>query len=807
MQKSDRESSAATMSARKLRSIVLRRFILIGLLLTLALLLLATLFRVSLAEYAARRFCNMHEIRCQIDISAMTPSRLMIRKLAIEDEKSRKLLSMDAADITVSWPRLFKPQAEQVMAQGVDLRLDLTGEGHPLGRLAELVPPQTAGQGVLPHIVLEDAGLSLLTPAGVIDVMMQIDIRSLNEARAEFQASPASLMMGENRLELAAAQGHIEISGNVATGDGRLRLEELVTSQLSASDADLDFSFNRAAGPLKVQASGKAAYIGREDLSLEAVVLDLAAELDRPGFPAFSDRNLLGTIRMLTVKGTSGQGRSGQSGWRSADLSLDVSAGDDKMASGPMKLTLLNARLDGRAETETISVSTDVTLPRGRRDPLVLADNGRLEVVGLSASPEGLAAELMGWMKERSPSPVRSSLGEMADVLSAALQGFDASASFNGAIMPDRSLRMSALESVRAAAPNGVIVELSPEVPAQPIFIWSGDKRLISGQLDVRAGPFDARLNDMRLELTGNMSVTGDLGLRLRDDISDLQMDLDTISFVGGDSAELEIAEFQLAFSGAAYSAQWQNVSARGRLTARQIAQEWRVMAPDGLVVSLDEMETRLTRLSGFSTLFQPDGALLETGVNGASGRGSLGQVSTQLSIKERQYQLKFGKADIDWRAGSDPVANFGFQDVGLGFSLSGKPLSLRAPSAKARLVADDRWRVDGSVQNAAGQIEPALIQNLSTDFAFRGASEGVIGKIDALKFRIRDIQTPGRFAAMDFAGQLDLNDGDVTGGGTMTHPLLQQQMARLTISHDLSTGEGDARITSTILQFSRGGL
>ena len=133
-------------------------------------------------------------------------------------------------------------------------------------------------------------------------------------------------------------------------------------------------------------------------------------------------------------------------------------------------------------------------------------------------------------------------------------------------------------------------------------------------------------------------------------------------------------------------------------------------MAPDGLVVSLDEMETRLTRLSGFSTLFQPDGALLETGVNGASGRGSLGQVSTQLSIKERQYQLKFGKADIDWRAGSDPVANFGFQDVGLGFSLSGKPLSLRAPSAKARLVADDRWRVDGSVQERrlwVGSLSP----------------------------------------------------------------------------------------------------
>lgn len=805
MQKLDRDASTMTTPDAKTGRGAVWRVIWAGGLILLLLVLCAILFRASLAESAARQFCRMNDIYCQIDIDVMSPSRLAASNIRVLDENRTDMLALGGLDIALDWPALFRPGVTEVTVKGAAVTLDLTGKGHPLGKLAELAPQSSSG-GAPPRVHVEDAQLKLITQAGRVDVHAVLDIASQTDMRGRFTAAPASLVYGENKLSLSTAKGAFEMSQGEISGDLSLQLDALALPNAEADDISIDAALRRADGPLALDATARAAHVDAGDSGVETLLVELDAVLDRPGFPGLTPRSLLGAVRGLELRATSGAGRWRAESWAAAEIKADLLREGDAPAKGDAFLRLESVEDMRLGAARLIELTGALAIPRERAAPLLVLENGGVSLQGASLLREGAAHGVVDWMTLKAPDPVAAALAKAGRRLEGALSDFDVTSGVAARLLNDRRLEVESLGDIRLTSVNGVEARVAAAQDDTSAAAWR------QGEGVRLAGSGAASVGQLRVEFVdvvvgSGVQTGGDIHLTLKDGATDASLLAQGVEYASGEAGRLSAAKVALAFTGSAYGGTWSGFRLDGAVTGRRKSGEWSFEAPHALDASLESLAIGGTRFEGASTRYRPDGPLLRINADGVTGRGGLAAASGRLMIGERRYDLGLDGADVAWRMADGLTVDLAVRNASFDFLLSDRPFHLTAPDGSMRVLIGDGWKADGAFSGGTGGYDPVRLSDIAAKFHLFGGSGAVSGAMEDLTFRMRDAAGPARFAASDFSGALTLAAGQVKGTGELVHPLLNETLARVSFEHDLSSGRGGSNIASTLLHFSPDGL
>ena len=161
---------------------------LLSLLLVLTALLLAAgtgafLFRNALAGGVIRWQLAAHGLDAQLRVAELGLGHIELREIAVGEQRIARL----RADYTLS--ELRRGQVRRVEIEGLEMTLDLTGAGPPLGSVQDFVDGLggDARQNVLlPTVQLNGARLTVLAPDELIQLDDEPDHNDLCKREQEF---------------------------------------------------------------------------------------------------------------------------------------------------------------------------------------------------------------------------------------------------------------------------------------------------------------------------------------------------------------------------------------------------------------------------------------------------------------------------------------------------------------------------------------------------------------------------------------------------------------------------------------------
>ena len=806
MQKPDRDTPKKTNKRPKTGGGALLRVAFWSLSGLILLLLLAIVFRVTLAEMAVRRFCSMNDIYCQIDIAALTPSRMSAADIRITDDQGADIASLASVDVELTWRGFFQPAPQRIAADGVHMTLDLTRGREAFERLRELAPTGDP-QATPPVVSIQDAHVHLLTPAGNIDIDAMVDFKSPTDLTIAFDAQPTLLALNDSRLDFAGGRGQFQVGEDDTVGEATVQLSVLESPEGEIKGLHADLKVTRVQGALELQSQFQAERFKTATADVVNADAVLSATLGRPAFPVISTRSLLNAISDVNLEGRSDAGSWEGHDWRA--VSFEASAArpmDGESAVGGFRLRMDDYDISRAFLAKTVELSGQVELPWSRKSALLIVDDGRLGVTHAALAQDSPVRELLVQAADAVPIPLSDEVSGTKEVLFTTIDDFSLSAPFEAEISASKTMRLASAGPISGKSESAAVLSLTN--PDAPALVWESDEGLtVAGDLDVIATPLNLAARGVSANVIEGAFELEQLTASIYEQGAKASLTLDQASFQNAPTPQFDISQVKAVYSGNAYGAQWDEASVSGAVSGEKSDDVWNIDTPDGLKIALNGLSTNQTRLTAIASHYSPDGPLLKTDPAGARGRGRLGGVEARLTVGSRFYDIAFNEAGIDWTLEKALSVDLDLGDASFSFPIGGDWLRLEAPQASAHINADAHWRSVGRFSEAVGGYGPIEFDDVAAKFSIEGGEQGLFGLMTPLEARVKDIESPARFVATDFSGSLDLSQGEIKGQGAFDHPVLHQTLARISFEHDLKTGRGNADLTSTLLQFAPNGL
>ena len=806
MQKTGRQMTDQTASKRQKGQQSWRLVTFGALLFLVGALFVGILARKQIAEWVLSSYCQEKSLTCKADITSLSLDEAELRSVTVLDEAGKALIIVDRIAVDLEHVGWFEIRPLLVEVHEPDLVVDLV-QGAPELQALRRLAPQRSGQSAStpPPLKLMNADIALNTGAGDVNVQANADIRSLIDLSLNIEAQPTELAIDGSQLSLSRGRADIVVDSVGIKTDLDLELADVELASLSIEKAFIQLN---ASGPFgKANLEGRASASGLEGAGgeLDALDVELTGVLGAPRLNALNIKGLLGMVQTLSLKAQAGDGRIGNALWRQSEIELELDMEGNGRVLGPLIATMSELSAYD-AGIDNLQFEGRVEIGLGPDEPLLELQDGSAFAKNVRTKPGNASSSFIIWMREAAPSPIRPALTDVANAVEEALQGFDASAVINArldtGLVPE--LFVSEAEWI---AQNGVSAQCSSsEFPdfwqwSKPQWTAAGMCRLRAAGLSVNVLPFSASGGN------GAPVFQGDIDATLSgEDMSGRFLTTGLKMEFGGVDVSGE-ADVLLEFDGPAYSANWNNASIAGKVTSMRTESGWQINAVDRLAVTLDGLSTRSARLGRVESSFLPIGPLLTLGAGEVSGSGRLGSISTNLSFGSRDYEIAVESSDMDWTAGQIPRADIKLNSLSLRFDLLQNPVSLAAPSADAHLTLGSHWKIEGALAEGVGDQQLVTLKDIAAHYELAGEGGKLTGSISDLIAHIHDKTAPARFTNTRFEGALFLDDGLVTGEGQFIQPGLNQMLARTELTHDLSSGNGDAQISSTVLRFQPGGL
>ena len=212
--------------------------------------LVGLLIVVLLGLYVARFAILESALQGHLDEQGISPAhytiaefdtgRLILTDIGLGGEVTAKLLHL-----TYSLTGVVQGEVEQVFIDGLRVKLDITGEGPPLGSLQDLVETDSgpsddgaAASGksaALPAIAIQDTALLVETAAGLVEVQVE------GEVWSDDAGAPQGAVSYQLTSEMGSVKGLVALSGqadgriigNVILDEGSLTLDQAKASNLA----------------------------------------------------------------------------------------------------------------------------------------------------------------------------------------------------------------------------------------------------------------------------------------------------------------------------------------------------------------------------------------------------------------------------------------------------------------------------------------------------------------------------------------------------------------------------------------------
>ncbi len=774
--------------------------------------------RKSIAEHLIQQHCAKQELVCDARVRALGLGNVVIEQARASLDAS-ELATLERLEVRFGWTGVMSPKVTSATIDGLALTLNATGKGHVLGPLQVLAPTSDASGGegrTFPAIKLDNAHIRLLTTAGVVDMSVKADVQDAQNLAIGFSADPTFLEMDGSRISLRAANGQLRLAGAAMDADVKLNIDSFGSDEMDLEGLDLTVSLSQAGGPLRLHVNGVADQLRASDAVVSDVSMTAFASANAQLSATTPIDDIIAKLRELDVEVSSASGRvAGIEGRGLRMTALLEPAADGEVLAGAVLATAASLDAPGSSSGRA-QLATDLV----RLDPSTLEYEAISE---LRLNDAGVEAGALRKLFQRASLPAfLTTLDQvLEDALVAASAKFDVEAPLRLTGRGLGKLQWRAIRPIRVIASNGDQIRF---VPHQKFFADNAEQTdlplYIQGQLDARLGPveFQADLatlrgsrekGDMRLGATVfSVDHHGRAPLVLK--VSSPQLSVD---WSKGDLTIDAGRALQVEYSGTWQGLAFDEVVIEAAVLAQRDGQRWTLSAPRGAALSINGIGSRWVSFGAMQTrlnLVQPISFSGEgSGAIALAGKGITDAIAWPFTVGERRYDLKVGSAsfNLTGHRNARSAIDWGLTDAQLVFDAGFGPIQLDAPTAPARLVIGDRWLLKGDLQDASGKHGLARIEGLNASFQFNSGKTGLEGLFDNIAFRIRDSQSPARWAAMDYDGEANLRSGVITALGDFSHPLFEDVRAQTHLTHDLSNGEGAMTMAPAEMRFRTGGL
>ena len=541
------------------------------------------LVRIPIAEMAARQACESRELTCTLNITALSPGKVLAKDVLVEAEAAEPL-KIQEIELELIWPGLLSPQISFVRAVGPDLTVDARNGKVRVNLLEGFQDPGSSSDSdiSIPPFAITDGQITVLTDAGPLKGQIASSGSLDRELVSRFSLEPASLMVNDYSLNLTTAEGEFVVSDGRLSGDAIVDLETAQLEALGLEAFHLDLQIEpEAEGRYKLTWTSSAEEIRTPELESQ--------NLTSEGVLAFSvdqEQLSLGTILIESLEGNIFASELSASGFSTSDLSVTTSLteADSRGLHGTIA-GHAGAIVDGLLDAERVVISGDITLASRGIELSDASFKGGVSAQGAAVSSQII--ELIQSAMEL-PDPLNDHGEKFSNSLAGLFSGFSTGLEFEASFLHETadidfvSHRPVALQSDAGGQ------SLSWQPIASESWIALDEHRVsFTGAMQYADPQRSLRLTSRNLNLNYDwlddlFSISGQT-IRLAETEAGgrrVSADLSQLDYRSTPNQKSVEANGAIRFTGPAFGMELKELQAQGRILASPVKGNWQASIP-----------------------------------------------------------------------------------------------------------------------------------------------------------------------------------------------------------------------------------
>ncbi len=774
---------------------------------------------MPIAEGVGRSFCSGEGLACSFKFSRLDFGGVVLRDLDVRApgaEKAALRAGELVVDLAWSFPMSFRPTS--IDGDGIDLRLNLRGDGGLLGDLDAFVQRSMSNRrpatGPAPGMAFRNVRLIGETEWGEVEAGGRVVLSAAGDADVELLAAPVRLAHEAGQLDFGGAKLIANSKGQDLFGTLTFDLASMTSGARELAGANLQVDFAQSGGSLTARADGRVDTADLPAGSLKGAMLrgDLLA--DAIDLSELTLASVASRVRELTFEGGAKSGGSGAAAVSDFTVAIDIDPLAEGGAAGDVRIAAA-ALTHELGKAERVEIEGRVDVPGG--GPGALGETVRASgVARLSDAAlekdvnERLAKSFGGLIGGALPTFGRAA----ENTVRRAGERFDMVLPWSFQLENGES-DVSALGGSELAAASGFALKLETGGGA-PAVSWAagaGGAWRAQGVVTASGGGGPP----MRVELAEARGGADGLAVRASGALNAWTAGDETLSaavsdaeYVAGEAGGGFSGGVEVSINGVLGGVRW-----RGLRTHADVQSEWTPVtfaasSAQDLRLDWDGAQVGGTRIGPGALTYVPNGALAAGDGEVVRGRGRLSGFESSLEGTNFTGRIRLGATDVDWTREEAVRVQFDVKPTSLLFQTGdgGVPVDIGSVAGAARL--GDGWRVDGRVAGASALAETAAVKDVSAAFDLSGGgTRKVRGSLRDVAFTVSDPDETGGhlFEDLKFDGRGDLAAGAATFSGRFVMVDSGVQVGDVTGRHALDTGRGEMTFAETPLIFRPRGL
>ena len=763
--------------------------------------------RKPLAGAGLRAWCAHQELACSGHITRLGPGGLTLEDVRIGSGSTSEAQA-DEIRLGLAWRAPLAPRLNSVSIRGLELRGRLDPSGPDFDGIEAVASRRSGDLGAPVHVDIRDASLVLETPFGPVSSRIDLEGNLPSKARLAVEAAPAVLSFGTARLSLRQARLRAQMGPSSFSGEMVIDIPGLAAGDMAMDGLTLEAKADFPSGSTQhgqLEWSGKVDRIEADSLRIDGLTSQGKASLRAP---AGTDPEAL--IRFVETgfaeagfdQGAFGLLRTGRSNFR---VELASPAG---LPQGPVSVSILEPSSPyGMAADAGFSGMTRFSPGQGwglEGDVLIRSAS----VIPAFPDPAevGAGADLTGHGRA-----IYTALREAA-------RAFDAG--FPVRLDPSSgALMINSEGALTLQSGDGLRLSIAGE-PGSPWLSAGAGEARFSGTahlsapgipgLSARIGtalltPGRLRLEDGRMEM-----VPFDLsGRRLGLVLSGVGLSVDA----SGLSAE---GQADVSYSGPIGPISVDGAGVRARLRLERNETGWSLNSAGNQCVTVIPGDLRFDRVGAAGADLQI--CLRDGWIAGSGGdrraEASVGRIDLPVRFDRGSGQIVLSGMRLSWLPGRSGSVALSAEEMEGRFVLpdGGIDLMVRMPRAdlSARAAGHEAALIEASGIRLGGSLLPADLSAAGIRLAWPHSDPSAAGAEGLVEITGLRLQARGADPVFEpVRGQLSgrLRAGMLSLAGRLASESAPQARAELLMDLDLDALDGEARIVSAPLLFSRRGL
>ncbi|MDJ0920197.1 MAG: YdbH domain-containing protein [Henriciella sp.] len=779
----------------------------VGLILViLAVLCLLFLFRATLAETFAKRWCADKQLACQFTVTEIGLNAIQLTDLSMTHADKPGGVSLQSIDLALTWPGLSLPNVNAIKVEKPRVEAFYSDEGFSVGGLETLLSGD--GTGTAPQIDAREGQLDLTTTAGTIAARFDVIASWPESGSIQLEFDPAELQSGTDFIVLNRGGLNLTLNDGLVTGGADLnvpraqvsgvRAQELALSAEIIDSETRDMGVSLLADQLAVTDLGEVEHVqSTATLRFAEPVPSLA------GSPLDLITHLTADLNTAAAEG---QGYSVQ-GTALELAAVRAEPGEDMQLSLETRLDQVTAR-DARLEALQLSFDGELTTALDR-----LYGTGNLLLSGAQVEDPLIDAL---FTPPRGDAPWNGHITAFQSATRRALLNFTLGGDYNLSArtatdwtltFPD-AIALTSLSGLSAImTPNGI----SPSVTLKPEQVkLAGVFSLSDG-----GGPsLDIDLTDLHYD-RGTVELTSG-GVTLqpwRVDGNTVATRLNQLNLsYAGEGLRLQTLG-ELRIDGTAFGIDVDQSRLFGGVNAVRGAEGWRVETQGRDCLGLDIARTRTAGdlvLKDIRLAICPeDGRFIRQQDGRPTGQIRLGNVAIPFTGNSFSGRAELTQALLNWQAGDRLDLDLQAEALSLPMRIGTRSLNLDAAAPRLGFNFDEqtRLRATSGTTVLSGELVPANVT--LPQFSLNGVlgSAGLTGLATSSNVRITDRREDPFYQPLlaDLEAQFTGRQMRMTGPVRLADR--GTTLGDVTLDIDLLSLNGEAVLQSRLLSFERRGL